>query len=472
LTSASLIQVYEWQPFVHEFRIYTSSGLAVVPFKGNISSITVNYRSAAPSSLTAIWNNDSSVLSITGYHQGIFVQDNWAVRTAENTTSINNYQGFGAVPGINQFWAAQAFTADPRSTSTIAVTVGFSDGETISWDQTVQHDRNLYRNTICGWIARGLQERSGDSTRQPCPPALEFPQASTSQEVLAFAFSTSISTTIYEFNLATAATALGWDGTAPMDAVISIESGGAVYSNSTATPAMTISDLPAGSTVLLNNAGNIIGRGGNGGNGCDITFQGNAGTGGNVITAAAVAGGAGGTAISLNSNIVINNTGIIAGGGGGGGGGGAGFGTLYCNSSAYGPVYSHNTIGDGGGGGGGAGFGAGATLARTATDATATAGSAGTAGKALLRYYTGTIVSTDYNRSWTGGSGGAGGGLGTAGSAGGIGVNQGSPGCPYEGGAGVGGREPAAGGAAGRAINLNGNSVTYTNVGSIYGTVS
>ena len=101
-------------------------------------------------------------------------------------------------------------------------------------------------------------------------------------------------------NLATLATAAGWNGSdylvATNDAIIS--------SDTTGTAALTIDDsFPNG--ILLINTGYIVGmggRGGNGGNGAQNGF-------------------AGGAALSVSSSTSINNSGTIAGGGGGGGAG-------------------------------------------------------------------------------------------------------------------------------------------------------
>ena len=119
-------------------------------------------------------------------------------------------------------------------------------------------------------------------------------------------------------NLATLATAAGWDGSAALE--VTINSGVYITSNSTATPALTVSgSFPAG--VTLTNNGTIIGMGGHGGN------------------ANSGAGGAGGTGLSTTVALTLHNAGTIAGGGGGGGAGRS--------------VSSGNRGGGGGGGGGG-----------------------------------------------------------------------------------------------------------------------
>ncbi len=172
-----------------------------------------------------------------------------------------------------------------------------------------------------------------------------------------------------------------------------------VGSANISTAALVSGNWPAGTSVKLVNYGTIQGAGGLGGHG-----GGQQATGGSP-------GGAGGDALSLSSNVTIDNTsGFIYGGGGGGGGG----------------ANPCGTNGGGGGGGGGAGTvvggiqGGGGDGAGNGSPGTASAGGAGGAGVC-------------------GGSGGNGGNPGVAGAAG---YNN-------------------AGGAAGKAIVLNGKTVTW-----------
>ena len=84
-----------------------------------------------------------------------------------------------------------------------------------------------------------------------------------------------------------------------------MQSGVTVGSTSSGTPSVDTGTFPVGSTVKLENRGNIYGRGGDGGAG------GSGGAGSN--------GSAGGDAINLGFDITIDNTlGNIFGGGGGG----------------------------------------------------------------------------------------------------------------------------------------------------------
>jgi hypothetical protein len=136
----------------------------------------------------------------------------------------------------------------------------------------------------------------------------------------------------------------------------------------------------------------------------------------------------GGSAINLNHDITIVNSGII--GGGGGAGGKAGYVIILVSSRSY------------VGGGGGAGITPGATLAGGCDGKYAAAGSAGS--------YT------------TGGTGGGKSSLGTAGNGGNLG----------QAGLKSTGVTTYSGGAAGKAINLNGHTVTWQKLGIVYGAAS
>jgi hypothetical protein len=99
-----------------------------------------------------------------------------------------------------------------------------------------------------------------------------------------------------------------WTGTTPK--IITIPSG-VTIGGTGGTAAITIASNMAG-TLVINNAGSILGTGG----------ASNGGAGGNAITNAA-------------SNVTINNTNLIAGGGGGGGQGGAGGAGEVNNTAAW-----------------------------------------------------------------------------------------------------------------------------------------
>ena len=238
-------------------------------------------------------------------------------------------------------------------------------------------------------------------------------------------FTFTITTNQTNANLASLATAAGWDGSSAL--VATINSGVYISSNSTGTPALTVSgSFPAGVTLVNN--GYIVGMGGSGGVGRNGNNTGGSG------------GYAGGTALSVSSAITINNAGTVAGGGGGGSGG------------------QRGGYGAGGGGGGG----------RSSAAANSSGGAGG-----ISRYH----CSGSYH--------GSAGGSGTVSSAGGGGARglgrylynercYASYG--YNGASGgnwgsAGGSGYSSGGAAGAAVSGNSN-ITWTATGTRLGGIS
>lgn len=185
-----------------------------------------------------------------------------------------------------------------------------------------------------------------------------------------------------------------------------IAAGANVYATSTAAAALSTGVFPAGSTVKIINNGSIVGMGGGGGNAHSV-------------------GGSGGPAISMGFDATIDNSaGAIYGGGGGGGGsrtgitwggGGGGGGQSYQASSGGSGAAAMNPSYSGQPGGSGTFSGAGV------------GGNAGAAGT---------------------GKGGNGGAWGSAGAAGNPNTAGGSIG-------------PGGGGAAGKAVNINGKTITW-----------
>lgn len=218
-------------------------------------------------------------------------------------------------------------------------------------------------------------------------------------------------------NLATLATNAGWDGATAL--VVTINSGVYISSNSTGTPALTVSgSFPAGVTLINN--GYVVGRGGNGGASATTNFN----------PPYALAGSSGGGALSVSSSITIQNNGTIGGGGGGGGAGGMG-------SNSAGTSFYRG--GGGGGGRSGTTSSSGAAL-NGASGTTSGGGAGGSAG---------------------GGNGGSGGNWGSTGATGGAG--------PYQHYFNVKYRNKS-GGSAGYAVSGNSNiawSATGTRLGAI-----
>lgn len=262
-------------------------------------------------------------------------------------------------------------------------------------------------------------------------------------------FAFTISSNQTNANLASLATAAGWNGTSKV--VATINSGVYVSSNSTGTPALTVNGSFPGGVELINN-GFIVGRGGNGGNGGAVPSRQNRISG--------TAGAGGGTALSVSSAITITNNNTVAGGGGGGGGGGW---RERIIADSYGQITDAWGAGGGGGGGGrtsttnsSGGSGGAGYAGNTGGVPSGNAGGAGTSSSAgsggAPGYFTDNI-------STTAGIGGAGGGWGAAGSAGGSG----------SGGNNSGGA--AGGGAAGAAVSGNSN-ITWVATGTRLGAIA
>jgi hypothetical protein len=268
------------------------------------------------------------------------------------------------------------------------------------------------------------------------------------------------------------------------DVTVTVNPSVYLWSSANTTPGLTLTGGTAGDTLTLVNNGFIMGMGGTG----------------NISSANALS--AGGPAISLGYPITINNTNpaaYIGGGGGGGGstggpkvfvsgGGGAGGGPANATAGvtpalpaspggAIGASGSNGAIGPGAGGnsfgrGGGAG-GGGGTNEITPPGVPNRPSQGGGGG----RIFPG-----------TGGAGGTCGGLfpgtgGTGGSANAAGGNGVSAPANRESAGGAGGgwganggtaAQGATGGTGGRAVLLNGRTVTWTsgNTTRVYGAVS
>jgi hypothetical protein len=301
-----------------------------------------------------------------------------------------------------------------------------------------------------------------------------------------FVFTTSISANLQNFNLSSSALAAGWNGVTSLTATITINNGVYVWSDTTSVAAFTVTSLPAGSTVNIVNYGFIIGKGGKGGN---TTYN-------NVTTAPT----AGGPAMSLGYNINLTNNSYIAGGGGGGasavgtGGGGAGGGEGG-DFTGFGNQYL--TAAGGAGGAPGLAGSNGAQVTGSSGGSAYGAGGGGGGGRILPGV--GGVQGDQSGSQYQGLGGGAGGGGGvydafgyncdsTAGGSANNAATQANGntlgGAGWGGGGGGGGWGAAggastrdygvtvAGAAGGKAIALNGYTVTYVTTGTIYGVVS
>lgn len=233
-----------------------------------------------------------------------------------------------------------------------------------------------------------------------------------------YVFLQTLTGTVYDYNVRNAAIAAGWNGVERLTATINVTATGVMLASYYASKGFVTGTLPLGSSVTLNNAGQIWGTRGLGN------------SGGNTSGSNGGLGLQGGDAVVASAPLFINNTGTIAGGGGGGGGGGG----------AYAPGLGggNDAFAAGGAGGNGEGY-----------NSPATSGVAG---------YTSNPVGGAIASSGYGGDGGLAGLNGGAGST--ASVTAG-------GAAGTGG----ALGAAGLAV-VGGEYVTWASVGTVRGAVS
>jgi hypothetical protein len=251
------------------------------------------------------------------------------------------------------------------------------------------------------------------------------------------------------------------------DITVTINSGVYLYATSTGNYGLALSGGTTGDTLTIVNLGFILGQGGVGGVG---------NTGG---------GSSGGPALNLGfgmSACTINNTNGSAYIAGGGGGGGGGAGTTN-NGGGGGGGAGGAAGGSGGSGGGGAGGGIGASGSKGAG---AVAGGGGGGGRILPG-----SGGAGGNQDAGFGGGAGGGGASSAivggksvsyyiGGAGGSGNAGGSAGASSQGAGGGGGWGSSGGsggygaGSGGKAVNLNGKSLTWTsgNTTRVYGAVS
>ncbi len=306
----------------------------------------------------------------------------------------------------------------------------------------------------------------------------------------ASAFFATITSSQQNLNLRTFALANGWNGTTA--ATITVDSAVYLWSDTTATAGLIIDGSWPNGITLINN-GFIIGKGGRGGG---------------DSAGVALAGGA---ALSLGTNVTITNNSYIAGGGGGGG----------CQPAILSFVGAGGGGGAGGGDGGdglGSSGGAGGALGATgATGTSASFGKYGGGGGGRILPGTGGAGrpgTTDPGQPGLGGGSGGAGGAGVnrigfcgppggespprygtvaAGGGGGWGASGGTgastgvqcQGFPaYSSGSGgsassVGGNfsgftagASVAGAVGGRAVALNGFTVTWNAFGTRYGAIS
>jgi hypothetical protein len=298
-----------------------------------------------------------------------------------------------------------------------------------------------------------------------------------------FDLTKTISSNTQNYNLLTDMQANGYTNGNAFTVNLTIGSGVYIWTDTTATAAFDTGAISGTGTITITNNGYIMGKGGRGGQ------------------TASLAGLVGGPAINLQKSVTINNTNgsaYIGGGGGGGGiaaasagptsaGGGAGGGPGGTSNGAGGTggaigaigntgavgmgagggrifpgtggsgktatSYPTQLAGDGGGAGGGAGIAA--TIFKSTRSCNTPGGGGGWGATGGTGYHRNSTSNQSNMVSGSGGAGNAAGGNGSQPS-------------------GTGGLSSQAGSGGGKAVNLNGNAVTWTSGDTtrVYGAVS
>jgi hypothetical protein len=371
--------------------------------------------------------------------------------------------------------------------------VSGNNGYKIQWTRSSGAFTGIQPDVYVGQFTSDTSTLQGGFTASTPAP---IPQYNSSGNV----FTHNITKNIQNYNLYYMMLAHGWPGnTSPQDATITI-SGVYLWSNRVSVAALRLDNITGGIIKVVNN-GFIMGQGGNGG----TAIADELGTG--------LVGGNGGTAIQLGSlsTTVTNTAGYILGGGGGGGAAGVG--------SIAGGDYHYGGGGGGAGGGrGGAGWSSAAYLNSTiavspggtstnslfAIALPGTSGQSGGSGAiapsggsggrvylslAVLNGPSGTNLTPGYggqiggtggiwggpldNLTATGGYGGVvisgqnapmagGAGSSTVGNPGSIGTGGGGSWGGAGGAGSYNGLASSAGGTGGKAVDLNGKSITWS----------
>jgi hypothetical protein len=491
--------VYDEQNFISRHFV-----TAVLPDTGTVTlssySITtaaapvgVNFATGVTVSIAG------SSLTISGKYRNVFNDESWVIRGQERNTSLSTYTSVDDIP--DRYYAVVEYQPDLRAEIAVNISIVTDKGST-SLTQLVNNDWSLKRNRFIDVIYAADVDRNTFNRNV----LLAGPADIDSDEInTTYIFTTSISVNTTNYNLYNDALLAGWSGINPILATVTVDAGVYVYSTNTGTAGFDAgNEFPAGSSMNLINNGFIIGMGGNG-----------------VMLGDGLPGG---PAMNINLAVSITNNSYIAGGGGGGaggwetplfgetgamlngvsGGGGAGGGSCVVPNGtdpAGGAGFAF-----GGVGGGPGQSGTNGTFNNSEQNVTGVRCGGGGGGRILPGVGGVSIIGnqgTSVQTAVGGRGGGAGGGggaksgsavglttSGAGGSANAVGGNSqcgGPSGVPGGGGGGWGAsggsvsQNPSnpntrlrlqSPGAGGKAINLNGNSVTFAVTGSVYGAVS
>ena len=467
--ASTAMTVYEGQDFISRHFISPASVLSSYTITTAASPVGSGFATAVTVSI------NGTSMTISGRYTRIFIDNEWDLRLAKMNSNIGTYYSIESIP--DEYWGPTRFEADTRISINVSINIVTNNGST-SITQIVRNDWSRQRNQLLDVVYNGLADRNSINRIDdiPLPQPIDSDNINTS-----FPFTAVITSNTLNYNIKDAAIAAGWSGLSPLLANITVNAGVYVYSNTTSIAAMlTGTDIPVGSTINIVNNGFIMGRGGAGG-------------GTAIGTNAVVSTMAGGPAMEINAPVNITNNSYIAGGGGGGG-----------RSDRDNSGYPHNGGGGGGAGGGPGGPGGTNPGGNAAGGAGGAPGSPGSSG-GFASFTDGFDIV--YNRAGGGGGGrmlpgttrhsateGGGGQAGGMAGAiwpstqgyGGLGNAVGGPDTSNSSGGGGGGwgaaggrgsialgaQASAVGAAGGKAINLNGNTVTFDVTGTVWGAVS
>lgn len=179
LLPTTLPATYEYVPFSSIHTFYTDI-LGLTSISVTVSSVTV-FVADTSKLLIVVGNNNptnqttgtflgnGSTVSISGWHRGIFDDDEWKYRISTKDATEYSVKSYTRLPDV--YYKLFSYEADRRTTTTIVITVQSSVG-TFNLTQTVYNDWNRKRNLLIGLIKRGTLDGADNSlfdTALPLP---------------------------------------------------------------------------------------------------------------------------------------------------------------------------------------------------------------------------------------------------------------------------------------------------------------
>lgn len=451
-SAGRFVQMYLNPAIIYRCQLYSAAGSLlddtdpyVVPGNTAASATSATQLSGIPSTNWARVSRTAAEISGNTVVQNIFAQSTGGVTNAyvyktitDGTTitiNCNDSDCQLVTLGGNRTMAAPSNPSDGQQVDLLVIQDS-TGGRTLTWNAAFLFENNAapVLSTVPGGVDRFLIRWSTALGKHTVGHFASIGAGGTTTGV-------NISGNAVNFNLFAAAGQPS--GVVTVNATVA--PGVILSSADNLAAALDVSGFASGSTINLTNLGYIIGKGGDGANGGWASYPGS----GTSIASSNLAGGGGpaingpGAGVTLN---ITNVAGHIWGGGGGGGGGGA-----------YDGFAVGNGCGNAGGGGGGAGGGRG-----------------GIGGLGV--YISGGNALGGNGINGTIGVSGAGGAAGTGTSAGNAIIGVAGAGGTY-GVAGSTGVAPStataghtavfsAGGAAGKAVNLNTGTAIFVSGGT------